>query len=244
MPSHLIDELQRRYLAQTNHGQLLAIVMHGSAASIRQDALSDLDLLLITDQTTPAFHALWQIDGTPCDLHVSSLTELLFGVKRDIASNNNFALRAFSTGTLLFETNSAIADHQRASLIRWQAGPAAPSAANVYAIRQAAVQTDLFLTKCSARASSDLLWHEVALARSGTFLTQLVDSYCRLHRLWSNAFWILVHEKTSQYQPVVDLIRRFLTPDPKEKIDVLRILCRMIIAIADQRDLAPGKRLS
>ncbi|GEM_PF-1739985 len=70
MPSRLINELQRRYFAQTNGGQLLAVVLHGCAVSMRQDALSDLDLLLITDQTASAFHALWYVEETPCDLHV------------------------------------------------------------------------------------------------------------------------------------------------------------------------------
>lgn len=235
MSSRLLDELQRRYSAQTHGGHLLAVLLHGSAASLRQDGSSDLDLLLITDQTVPAFHALWHIDQTPCDLHLTSLPELLSVTRSDVSSNNNFALRAFSTGTLLLEADSSIAVHQSDAIARWRAGPAAPTAANVYAIRQAAVQTDLFLAKCSVRAASDALWHEVQLARSGTFLTQLIDSYCRLHRLWSNAFWILMHETAPEYQPVVHLIRRFLTPDPKTKFDTLRNLCKTVVAIAEVR---------
>jgi len=203
MPSRVIDELQRRYSAQTSGGQLLGVVLHGSAVSKRQDASSDLDLLLITDQAGPAFHALWHIDQAPCDLHITGLPELLRTTNKDFGSNNNFALRAFGTGLLLFQADPAIANHQSLAMARWQAGPVSPSTANIYSIRQAALQTDLFLAKCSARAVSDPAWHEIQFARSGIFLAQLIDSYCRLNRLWSNAFWILLHEEGPEYQPIV-----------------------------------------
>lgn len=235
MHSRLLDELQRRYAAHTRGGQLLGVILHGSAASKRQDALSDLDLLLITDQAGPAFHALWHIDQIPCDLHITGLPELLTTMSKDVASNNNFALRAFGTGLLLFQADVAIANHQSLAIARWQAGPALPTAANVYAIRQAALQTDLFLAKCSTRAVSDPTWHEIQSARSGIFLAQLIDSYCRLNRLWSNAFWILLHEKGPEYQPIVAAIRRFLTPDSSSKVETLRGLCGTLVSIADQR---------
>lgn len=235
MPSRLIDELQRRYAAETGAGRLLGVVLHGSAVSQRQDALSDLDLLLITDQAGPAFHDLWHIDQTACDLHITSLPELLRAANRDVASNNNFALRAFGTGVLLFEADASIAGHQSLSKTRWQAGPGQPHAGEVYGIREAARQTDLFLAKCLTRAVSDPTWREIQFARSGTFLGQLTDSYCRLNRLWSNAFWILRHENDTAYQPVVAAIRQFLLPDPDQKTETLRALCGTVISMADER---------
>ncbi len=97
----------------------------------------------------------------------------------------------------------------------------------------ASVQTCQFISKCRIRQQVDPVWSAILAARLGTFLTQHVEAYCRIHRLWSNSFWQLRRSERPEYQGLVQWIERFLAGlDEQSQGDTIHAFARELIATA------------
>ncbi len=205
----------------------------GSAGTALADALSDQDLLVVL-RDGGLHKQLLTLAGKPCDLIYVSEAMVLSHCSLSNPKNNNPVLRALATGEQLLgaERMAELVADARSVFAQ---GPAKPAGEEVRLFVVAAVQTMQFIEKCRVRAATEQVWECILDARLGTFLTWMVEAYCRLNRLWCDAFWRLLRAREPEYLELAGLIRSFLdAPDRTAKQGAIYSLADRVASLGSQ----------
>lgn len=200
-----VDEVVRELRKLLPHDVIVGVVLYGSFLVGDQDELSDYDILLVV-RSAEWKRMTGRIGNRECDVLVAGETKLKEYLERRMISNNQGVLAALASGSVLYGVDDLLTRLQGQARRVLALGPVAPVAGELYKIRNAAIQSSSFLRKCTVRGAHSPVWLNVATLRYGTFLSQYTEAYCRLHRLWSNAFWIIFRDQRTEYKQLRDLV--------------------------------------
>jgi hypothetical protein len=218
--------LEAALLPIIGESRLLGVLVHGSAQRGNQDPFSDLDLLAIVDVGGLRKCQL-TVDGTSCDITLVGADRLRQLWKRMGHEVNVPLLRAASSGITLLSQDALLSKLQQEAAARLSKGPTPPNESELALMRSACLQTVAFLEKCALRGTHDPMWRQIAIARCGSFLSQLVHVYCQLHGLWSNGFWILIHNDEPAYAEIRRRIIEYLAAaDADAQVGVILSLAK------------------
>jgi hypothetical protein len=214
---------------------LQSVMLHGSRVNCSVDEHSDLDLVLLVNQGRSAYDAI-SVGGFKCDLFITCIDEAYRLCERDVLTNNHFVLRALATGNILVDAKGQLHSLQTIAIDRWHRGPRLPSLQEVRQIRFSAMKIRFFFEKCLLRGRTEARWMSIGEARTGYFLSQLVDCYCRLKVVWSNSFWLLRAENDNRYHEIERFIEGYLLePNTSTKCIMVSELASLVIELSDNK---------
>jgi len=217
-----------------------AVLLHGSSLNQTADSYSDLDLLLVVPGAPGAYESI-KIGQFDCDLFAGDLAHIAHFCAADVPSNNHFILRSVASGRILYDPEHVFSQVQRNACQRWEQGPVQASETILEQIRLSAVKSRKFLEKAILRGARDMIWLATAVTRASHFLSQLIDCYCRVHRLWSHSFWHIAASEGEYYGPLPHMMREYLNdPDRLSQCNRVIAFARLVEEAATRSLICKG----
>jgi hypothetical protein len=171
------------------------------------------------------------VRGIRVDVYTSSQTELETALRRNTRGNNNSLLYSFVRGRSLSDPQGIVSHLKWLAAQIWREGPATPSLEETNKLKNAMQLSLVNADRLILRADRSSEWRELAHIYSSKLLIECIDTYFRIHQLWSSAIWEMLKWDDPRYCDILQIMRSYLTnPSLETRLKATKDIAHMVLA--------------